>query len=215
MARVDMPVRERVVSTRSTWGDAREGLAFALRREPIRSLMALSLLLGVTISVWSVNLPELGEKILEVGPFATGLLAGTVGLGMMGTSMVLASRVTLPRLGMLLALALGVGLGPGLFLVGWSRSYVLSLVVMLVWGMSGGVAMSTHRTLVQLQTPDEMMGRVMGTSTLLLMGAFPLGAAFTAALSGALGPAGVMMVAGAAVTAAAIPLTLRRAVRSA
>lgn len=215
MSRVALPARVAAGPRRTMKADALDGLAFALRREPMRSLMAISLLMGLAIGAWMVNLPEFGDQILQVGPFATGVLAGTVGLGMVGTSLVLASKANLPRLGVLLGVAIGTGLGPGLLLLGASRSYALSLLVMVLWGTGGGVAIASHRTLLQLHTPDEMMGRVMGTSALLLTGAFPLGALLTAVTAGALGPDGVMMLVGGAITVMAIPLTARRAIRDA
>jgi hypothetical protein len=75
-----------------------------------------------------------------------------------------------------LAIATSAALGTGLVAIGSSRVYALTALFCLLWGLSGGIAMTLMRTLLQLHTPPELMGRVMGLSAMAQNGAFPIGA---------------------------------------
>jgi peptidoglycan/LPS O-acetylase OafA/YrhL len=94
-----------------------------------------------------------------------------------------------------------------------SGSYTLTLCAMAAWGLFGGVAMTTQRTMVQSRTPSVLMGRVMGIWTLAMMGAFPLAAGISAALAPRLGPGGTMVAVAVATTVVAPLLVFRRVVR--
>lgn len=216
MSRVEFPANTTLERPPTSMrADIGEGLRFVFRGEPLRTLMILNLVLGTTISVFAINLPELSRRVLGQGAFLTSVLFAAVGLGMTSTSLFLASRQRAKGLGRKLWLVMGFGLGPGIFLMGFSKSYVLTLIVLVLWGMGGGVGMTAHRSLVQMLTQQEMMGRVMGINTLVMLGSAPVGAALTAFLAPVLGPDGVLMAVGAAIPLIVIPLTSRRVIRTA
>lgn len=216
MTRVDAPARPDVERPKtSARADIAEGLKFVIKTEPMRSLMIVSLLMGVAISFFAVNLPNIATDILRQDAFKASLLFGALGLGMMTTSLFMASRRDNRRLGAKLALTIGGFLGPGLFFVGWSKNYFLTLGILFVWALCGGIAVTTHRSLIQSRCEDRLMGRVMAVNTLLMVGAMPLGAALTAIGVGALGPDGMLMAGGAFVFVVGIPVTVRKAIRTA
>lgn len=216
MTRVDAPTRPNLEKPKTSAGaDIVEGLRFVIKTEPMRSLMIVSLLIGVAISFFAVNVPNIATDILGRDAFGASLLFGALGLGMMSTSLFMASRRENKRLGAKLAATIGGFLGPGIFLVGWSKSYALTLGILFFWAMCGGIAVTTHRSLIQSLCDDRLMGRVMAVNTLLMMGSFPLGAALTAIGIGSLGPDGMLMAGGAAIFVVGIPVTMRKAIRTA
>ena len=95
----------------------------------------------------------------------------------------------------LLAL-LGVGLGGGQFALSLAPSFWVALVVMLAWGINAGLAITSHRTVLQTATQPEMMGRVMGLTMTGFMGGLPVGALVSSLLSTSLEPAMTMRVVG-------------------
>ena len=68
-------------------------------------------------------------------------------------------------------------MGTGLVALGLSRMYLLTLFICVCWGLTGGIAMTMLRTLMQTHTPPELMGRVMGLASTAQNGAFPVAAA--------------------------------------
>lgn len=183
-------------------GAVREALRVALGTEPLRSLLGVTFVVGMATAAVMLLLPAVARDVLEVGSFPAGLLNATMGVGLMATSLWVASRPAPSRPGLVLVVVMGSSLGTGLFLLGWSRSYALSLAITLVWGAAGGVTMALLRALLQEHTQPELMGRMMGLSALAQQGAFPLGSVVLfglvrlAGLGPALMLAGVLCAAG-------------------
>ena len=214
MGRVRLPDRGQQ-PRRGMRGDIGEGLRFALGHEPLRSLLGIGLLAGFTWGIVSILLPEVSKEDLGSGAFRTSLLFSALGVGLFGTSMVLASRHHIRRPGLLVGCSISTLLGGGVLVMGLSRSYLLTFAVMLAWGVGGGISMTLQRGLLQRHTPDELMGRVMGLSSLALIGSFPLAAAVASVLSSALGPADALVAVGLGAIAVSAPLGWRRAIRTA
>lgn len=215
MARVDVPARPLATTRTRMRADIGDGLRWARRNEPARSLLTIMLLLGFLWGGVTLLLPELAKEELGAGAFASSALFAPLGLGMIVTSMTLASRASIAHRGRLLTLCFVFVAGPMVVLMGLSRSYVLDLALMALWGTGGGVVMTMQRTLLQEQTPDELMGRVMGLNTVGMLGSFPLAALAASVLTGAAGPGGALVVFGAVSTVGAVALSVRRPIRTA
>ncbi len=163
-------------ANQSRQGAIRKGARAALGTEPLRSLLAITFIMGLAITSSVLLLPEFARDVLGKESFAAGALNAFMSIGMMGTSFLLATRWTPARPGLVLTIFTGFFLGGGLIAIGSSRVYVVTAVFAFLWGMSGGVAMTLLRTLTQLNTPPELMGRVMGLAAMAQNGAFPIGA---------------------------------------
>ena len=157
-------------------GAIREGARIALGTEPLRSLLAITSILGLAIAASTLLLPEIARDILDTESLAASALNVFMSLGMMTTSMVIATRWTPARPGLLLTAFSIVTLGGGLVALGASRIYLVTALASFAWGLCGGVVMTMLRTLTQVHTPPELMGRVMGLSAMAQNGSFPIGA---------------------------------------
>lgn len=214
MARVALPIR--VPAT----GDGRlrtqivDGLRWSLGREPVRSLLGVMLVIGFMWGGVQLLLPDLAKDELGAGAFASSALFAPLGLGMITTSLVLASRTSIERRGLLLTVLFTANAGPLVVVMALSRSYALTLALMAVWGVGGGIVMTMQRTLLQERTPDHLMGRVMGLNTLGMLGSFPLAAVAAAVLTSATSTTTALVIMGVFTTVAAGAMTLRRPVRT-
>ena len=119
------------------------------------SLDLFAVLLGGAVAL----LPVYAREILRTGPWGLGLLrsAPAIGAGMM--ALLIAYQPIRRRAG---ATMLWCVAGFGLFTIvfGLSRSLVLSLVSLFLVGASDMVSVVVRGVLIQLDTPDEMRGRV-------------------------------------------------------
>lgn len=192
----------------------RDAAGVALRTEPMRSLLALTGVLGLVIASSTLLLPELARDVLGTGSLAASALNVCMSLGMVTTSMVLATRWTPARPGLVLALTTSAALGTGLVAIGASRVYALTAVICVLWGLSGGIAMTLMRTLLQLHTPPELMGRVMGLSAMAQNGAFPIGALALFGLVTVTSVATTMILAGVICSVLVWIIVLRPTIRS-
>lgn len=209
MIGVRLPPRERRPPATRLRADVGEGVRWALGREPVRSLLAVMVLIGVMWGATQLLLPDLARDVLGQGAFGASLLFAPLGLGMLTTSLVLANREGLAGRGRLLAVVFTGNAGPLLVLIGLSRSYALTFGAMAVWGIGGGIVMTLQRTLLQERTPPELMGRIMGLNTLGLLGAFPLSAALTSGLTSFLATGTALAVVGGGIAVVAALVTFR------
>ncbi len=135
-----------------------EGLEYIWRNKLILGAISLDLfavLLGGAVAL----LPVYARDILKAGASGLGLLRSAPGIGAVGMAFVLA-RWPLRR---------GVGLkmlwcvfGFGVFTVvfGLSRSMLASLGALILAGACDMVSIVLRQTMIQLETPNEMRGRV-------------------------------------------------------
>ncbi|HUP65211.1 MAG TPA: MFS transporter [Thermoanaerobaculia bacterium] len=181
-----------------------EGFRFAAATGPIRALLLLLTVLSFTGMPYSVLMPIFAEEILGSGPRGLGILMGATGVGALLGSISLATRRTVIGLGRWVARA-GVAFGLCLTAFSLSRSFWLSVVILLPVGYSMIVAMASSNTLIQAMVPDALRGRVMAVYSMVFMGGAPMGALLAGSMAERIGaPATVALGAGMAVVAAAI-----------
>ncbi|MDJ0767198.1 MAG: MFS transporter [Ilumatobacter sp.] len=190
-----MPLPDRAPPT-DRRGAVREGLRIGLGTQPLRSLLGITAVMGLAIATSTLLLPEFARDVLGNESLAASALNVFMSLGMMATSMVLATRWTPSRPGLVLTVFSVTFLGGGLIAIGSSRAYLVTALFCLMWGLAGGVAMTLLRTLTQMNTPPELMGRVMGLSMMAQNGAFPIGALLLVGLVSATSVSTAMVIAG-------------------
>jgi hypothetical protein len=131
-------------------------------------------------------LPMFAKDVLQVGPTGLGFLRAAPAIGALAMSLWLSRpRRAGPRLLAAVAVYGAAQLGFGLSSLFW-----LSLLALAVSGAADMVSVIIRQTLVQLETPDAMRGRVSAVNGLFIgasnqLGEFRAGA--TAALVGAVG----------------------------
>ncbi|SAL48036.1 major facilitator transporter [Caballeronia telluris] len=162
------------------------GIAF-IRQKPV-ILGALSLdLFAVLLGGATALLPVFAHDILHAGPWALGVMRAAPAAGALAGAIWLAHFPLKQRAGT--ALFGGViAFGIATVLFGLSRNLVVSLVALAALGASDVISVVVRTSLVQLQTPDEMRGRVGAINSLFIgtsnqLGEFESG--MTAGLFGA------------------------------
>lgn len=119
-------------------------------------------------------LPIFATQVLHLNPFQLGLLFSASGLGTLVGALTIASLGDFKYKGVLLLISFFIWTG-ALILFAFSRELWLSLVALLLFGISQNGVGATVITLAQLRVPPQMRGRVMSLNTLLIMGVRPLG----------------------------------------
>jgi MFS family permease len=198
-----MPELPRPSGPRKPLKELGEGFDFVIGDPRMRALLAMLVVSGVFMlgPVFAL-VPPIVKDEMGKDAFAASLLFGIMAVGMLSTSLVLASIGNFGSKGALFVINLGIG-GLVIAAMGLVDSYELLAVLMFVWGMGGGIFMNLNRTLIQSNTPDAVMGRVMGIQSLGMAGFAPIGGLLAGALSGPLGAGTFMVLAGAVLTAAA------------
>jgi MFS family permease len=186
----------------TTWKSLFAGIHFIMQRRILLGTLSLDLfavLLGATTAL----LPMFTKDILQAGPWALGALRSAPACGAVIMTLFVARRNLGGNIGMTLFGALGL-FGLATIVFGLSRSIPVSVVALVILGASDSISMVVRSSLVQLNTPDEMLGRVSAVNQLFIgtsnqLGEFKSG--FTAAWIGpvptaVLGGVGTLVVAG-------------------
>jgi predicted MFS family arabinose efflux permease len=161
-----------------------EGLAY-VRRTPI-VLMAISVV-GIVATLgmnYNVLTPPLAQQVLGSDAAGYGFLMTAAGIGALAgaVSLVLAGP---PRPWRIPAGALVLGIAT--VLLSFSRSYPLSLVLMIPIGFGGVFMAATANATIQLHSPDGLRGRVMSVYTTVFSASVPIGGIAAGTLAATLG----------------------------
>jgi MFS family permease len=163
-----------------------EGFRFVVHTGPIRALLLLLGLVSVTGMPYAVLMPIFADNILHGGPRGLGLLMGSTGVGALAATLVLAARSGVHGLGRWVRYA-SMGFGASLILFSFSRSFLLSILLLLPAGFCMLLQMSSSNTLIQTMVPDALRGRVMAVYSMMFMGMAPFGALLAGAIASRLG----------------------------
>jgi MFS family permease len=142
------------------------GFAF-IRRNPI-ILGALSLdLFAVLFGGATALLPVFARDVFAVGPWGLGLMRAAPAIGAFAMSFVLAHWPLRRQVGRVMYRAVAV-FGIVTIVFGLSTSFPLSIIALLILGASDMVSIVIRQTLVQIETPDAMRGRVSAVNSMFV-----------------------------------------------
>jgi MFS family permease len=159
-------------------------------------LGAVSLdLFAVLLGGATALLPMFAKDILQVGPWGLGLLRASPAVGALLMSIALAAWPITRRAGPKLLWAV-VLYGASTLVFGVSTSMVLSLAALAISGAADMVSIVVRQTLVQLETPDDMRGRVSAVNSVFIGASNQLGEFESGATAAWLGPVGSVVLGG-------------------
>jgi hypothetical protein len=142
------------------------GIAF-IRSEPV-ILGALSLdLFAVLFGGATALLPIFARDVLHAGPIGLGFLRSGTAIGALAGTIWLAHFPLRNSPG---AAMFGgvIAFGAATIVFGLSHQFIVSLLALMVLGASDTISVVVRLSLVQLRTPDNMLGRVNAVNSLFI-----------------------------------------------
>lgn len=190
------------------WESLVEGAKYVRHRRLIWMVMGVDLSATLFGSFRAV-LPALSKNVLGLGPTGYGLLSSTPSAGaLLATYLVFRVVGSARRLGRTLLLAT-VGYGVAIVLLGQSHWAVIAFAAALLAGGCDAMATTIRQAAVQLDTPDELRGRVTSIYQMSSRGGPALGDTIMGGLAGAAGPAAALTTGGVVATACAVGVLSR------
>jgi MFS family permease len=163
----------KTASAAASWSSVLAGVAFVWQRKVILGATTLDLF-AVLLGGATAMLPIFARDLLQTGPVGLGLLRAAPAAGALAMSLLLVRWPLKRRVGHKLLLAVAVfGLATVVF--GLSHSFALSLIALVVTGAADSISVVMRSTLVQLETPDEMRGRVSAVNSIFIGASNQLG----------------------------------------
>ena len=173
----------------------KEGFSYTFSFAPIRSIILLLGLVSLMGMSYTVLLPVFAKDILHGGPHTFGFLMGASGIGALIGALYLASMKTVLRIGKIIPLSTAI-FGFGLVLLSLSRSFLLSLILMLIVGLGMIMHTASSNTILQTLVDDDKRGRVMSFYAMAFMGTTPFGSLLAGGLASSLGAPNTLMIGG-------------------
>ncbi len=192
-----VPPHAVVPERRSVWIETEMAVRHVLDDPHLRTLFGLLLTASFTIN------PAVMVTIQAHVKDGLGRTAGDaaiplamMGLGMAITSFVVMRKGDMKNKGAVFQRAMMCGTVVT-FLTGLSNSFAQVVALAFLMGLAGGFFINMNQGLIQANTPQAVMGRVMGLYTLVTLGLMPFGALVLGLVATIVGPGTAISIAAA------------------
>jgi MFS family permease len=158
----ETPGNREPVSLRSVFA----GIVFIKSKPTILGAISLDLF-AVLLGGATALLPVYAREILFTGPWGLGFLRSAPAVGALLMSAFLAHLSLRHHMGKIMFAAVAVfGLSTMAFAI--STSFILSLAMLVILGAADMISVVIRQSLVQIETPDQMRGRVSAVNSLFI-----------------------------------------------
>jgi len=172
------------------------GAVFVWNHKPLMGAISLDLV-AVLLGGATALLPIFAKDFLHTGPEGLGLLRAAPAVGSLIMSGFLTRWPLQRRVGHSMLAAVAVfGLANVVF--GLSDNLMLSMLALAVSGAADTISVVTRLTLMQMETPDDMRGRVSAVNSIFIGASNQLGEFESGATAALWGPVGSVVVGGVA-----------------
>ncbi len=172
-----------------------EGLRFVWNERFLLGCVTLDLF-AVLLGGATALMPVFARDILHVGPEGLGQMRAAPAVGAAIVAIWLSWRPLERNVGVKMLLAVAA-YGAATMAFGLSRSFPLSLGFLALLGAADMISVFVRTSLVQLNTPDEVRGRVSATSGLAISASNELGEMQSGVAAALLGATGAVVFGGA------------------
>jgi MFS family permease len=186
-----------------------DGWRYVRNHEAIRALMLLLSAVSLLGMSYAVLMPIFADTVLGSGPRGLGELLTSAGVGALLGALWLARRERAQGLDRVIVWA-NAGFGMSLILFSLSRSFWLSMALLIPVGFCIMIQLASTNTLIQSMVCNEMRGRVMGIYSMMFLGMAPFGSLIAGYLAEHLGAPAAVFFAGMASMLGALLFALRR-----
>lgn len=170
------------------------GVAFVWRRKLLLGAISLDLF-AVLLGGATALLPIYAKDILHAGPIALGALRSAPAVGALAMSLAVTRWPLQRHVGRRLLFAVGVfGLATVVF--GVATNFWVALSMLAITGAADNISVVVRQTLMQLETPDEMRGRVAAVNSIFIGASNQLGEFESGAAAAAFGPVASVVLGG-------------------
>jgi hypothetical protein len=170
------------------------GVQFIWQRPVVLGAISLDLF-AVLLGGATALLPIFAKDILHVGPWGLGLLRAAPAVGALCMSVLLARWPITRQVGLVLLIAVAV-YGVATLVFALSTVFIVSLMALWASGVADMVSVVIRQSLVQLETPDAMRGRVSAVNSVFIGASNQLGEFESGATAAWLGPVGSVLLGG-------------------
>jgi MFS family permease len=167
--------KRRSASARSSlsWATLSQGLRFVWRRKPVLGAISLDLF-AVLFGGATALLPAYTKDVLHAGPEVFGYLRAAPGIGAGATAIWLAFRPVSRHIGVKMFAGVAA-FGAATIVLGLTHRFWVAMLALVILGVGDMISVFIRSLLVQLETPDEIRGRVSAVNSVFIGASNELG----------------------------------------
>jgi MFS family permease len=192
----------RAEKVRATWSVIVAGYRFIWTRPVILGAITLDLV-AVLLGGATALLPVFAKDIFETGPWGLGILRAMTSIGSIAAALVLANYPMRAHVGRTMFICVII-YGCCTIGFGLSTNIIPAACFLLVLGAADMVSVVIRQSLIQIETPNEMRGRVMAVHTILTGTSNQLGEFESGTLAHFIGAVPAVLFGGASAVIAAL-----------
>ncbi len=170
------------------------GVVYVWREKIILGSVSLDLF-AVLLGGATALLPIYAKDIFHTGPWGLGLLRAAPAFGAIAVSLFLTRWPLTRHVGRVLLASVGV-FGVSIMVFAVSEVFVLSFLALMVSGAADMVSVVIRQTLVQIDTPPDMRGRVSAVNMVFIGASNQLGEFESGATAAWFGPIAATFIGG-------------------
>ena len=180
------------VTTKMNVNELFAGINFIWRNKTLLGAISLDLF-AVLLGGATALLPIYAKDILNVGPEGLGILRAAPAVGALICALFIAQWPMKTKVGKKLFFAVGV-FGISMLVFGISTTFIVSVVALVIAGAADSFSVVIRMTLIQLETPDSMRGRVSSVNAIFIGASNELGEFESGATAELFGPVGSIVL---------------------
>lgn len=163
-----------------------EGIRYIFLNERMKIIIALFGILSIFCMNFSVLVPVFSQNFLKLSSQGFGMLMTAMGVGsLIGALFIALSKRSKPKLTTISTSA--VGFSSGIFLMLFARNFYFAFVVLMFIGFFMILFTASVNTTLQLESKDNVRGRVMSVYSFVFVGVAPIGSLYAGTLASKLG----------------------------
>ena len=187
------------LSNSNTFRDLKDGLVFIKNNRVILALMSMVAVVSLFGVAHVILMPIFANDVLNVGIKGLGVLMSSAGLGALAGALILARLGDFKYKGRFL-LSSAMVFSISLIIFSLSKTYLLSILVLILIGLSSVTAVALVNTILQVKVDDRFRGRVMSVFMFTVAGMMPFGNLIAGSLAQAAGVSFALFFAGVTCT---------------
>ena len=193
LASMRLPKQPSQLQKTNTWKALKEGFNYVSNFRPVRTILLLLTMQGLFGISYMAVLPIFAADILHGGASTLGFLSASGAIGSVLACAYLSQRRGIVGLERIIGLC-PAAIGLGLIAFSLSRSFLLSLLILVFVGAAGTLQVACSNTVIQSIVEENKRGRVMSFYALSLVGMLPLSNLLAGTLAHYLGAPYALMV---------------------
>ena len=170
----------------SIWTGIAEGVSYVRRQPMLVGLILMGIVFAAFAMPFQAVLPVFARDVFHAGADGLGLLAASVGAGALAGSLAVAAFSTDRQITRLM---IGGSLGFGILIIffAFAPAFMLALILAPLLGFMMQLSLTTNFTLVQINSPPHLRGRVVSLR-MVAVGTAPVGMLILGSGTEAFGP---------------------------